>query len=39
MAVKLNSEIYLVKNIKMDRNYINVLSYSENQMLDLCRQN
>lgn len=34
-----NSEVYLVKNIKMDRNYVNVLSYSESQMLELCKQN
>lgn len=39
MAVKQNSEIYIVKNIRMDKNYINVLSYSESQMLDLCKQN
>ena len=38
MAVR-NSEVYLVKNIKMDRNYVNVLSYSESQMLELCKQN
>ena len=35
----LNSEIILVKNIRLDKDYINVLSYSESQMLDLCRQN
>lgn len=35
----LNSEIYLVQGIKLDRNYVNVLSYSENQMLELCKQN
>lgn len=34
-----NSEIILVKNIKLDKNYVNVLSYSEEQMLNLCRQN
>ena len=34
----LNSEIYLVQGIKLDRNYVNVLSYSENQMLELCKQ-
>lgn len=38
MAIR-NSEVYLVKNIKMDRNYVNVLSYSESQMLELCKQN
>ena len=37
--MKLNSKIMLVKNIKVDRNYINVLSYSESQMLALCEQN
>lgn len=36
---KLNSEIILVKNIKLDKNYINVLSYSESKMLELCRKN
>lgn len=36
---KLNSEIILVKNIKLDKNYINVLSYSESEMLELCRKN
>lgn len=35
----LNSEIILVKNIRLDKDYINVLSYSESQMLNLCRQN
>lgn len=35
----LNSEIYLVKGIKLDRNYVNVLSYSEEQMLELCKEN
>ena len=35
----LNSEIYLVQGIKLDRNYVNVLSYTENQMLELCKQN
>lgn len=37
--VPLNSEIILVKNIKLDKDYVNVLSYNENQMLELCRQN
>ncbi len=35
----MNSKIILVKNIKMDRNYINVLSYTESKMLELCEQN
>lgn len=34
MAI-LNSKIYLAKNIKLDSNYKNVLSYSESTMLDL----
>ena len=34
-----NSNIILVKNIKMDKKYRNVLSYSEAQMLELCRAN
>ena len=33
----MNSKILLVKNIHIDRQYTNVLSYSENQMLELCR--
>lgn len=35
----MNSEIILCKNIKMDRNYNNVLNYTEEQMVSLCRQN
>lgn len=35
----MNSKILLVKNIKIDREYTNVLSYTENQMLQLCREN
>lgn len=35
----LKSEIILCKNIRLDKNYINVLSYTENQMLSLCRSN
>ena len=35
----MNSNIILVKNIKIDRNYVNVLSYSESQMLTLCENN
>lgn len=35
----MNSKIILAKNIKMDRQYVNVLNYTENQMVDLCRQN
>ena len=34
-----NSNIILVKNIKMDKKYRNVLSYSETEMLELCRAN
>lgn len=34
-----NSEIILVKNIGLDKEYVNVLSYSEDQMLELCRKN
>lgn len=32
----MNSKIILVKNINMDRDYVNVLSYTEEQMLALC---
>ena len=35
----MNSKIWLVKNIKMDRQYTNVLSYTEEQMLQLCQEN
>lgn len=35
----MNSKIWLVKNIKMDRQYTNVLSYTEDQMLQLCQEN
>ena len=35
----LKSEIILCKNIRLDKSYINVLSYTENQMLTLCRSN
>lgn len=34
-----NSEIIICKNIKLDKNYTNVLNYTESQMLTLCRQN
>lgn len=33
----MNSKIILVKNINIDRQYTNVLSYTEAQMLELCR--
>ena len=33
----LNSEIILCKGIRLDKEYVNVLSYTENQMLTLCR--
>ena len=33
----MNSEIILCKNIKLDKNYVNVLNYTEEQMLNLCR--
>lgn len=35
----LHSKIILVKDINLDREYINVLSYTEKQMLELCRSN
>ena len=31
----MESKIILAKNINMDKNYINVLSYNENQVLEL----
>lgn len=33
-----NGEIILCNNIKLDKNYENVLSYSESSMVNLCRQ-
>lgn len=35
----MNSKIILVKNIHLDRQYTNVLDYTEVQMLELCNQN
>lgn len=35
----LNSEIILCKGIRMDKQYVNVLSYKQSQMLELCRSN
>lgn len=35
----MNSKILLVKNIHIDRQYTNVLSYREAQMLELCQAN
>lgn len=34
-----NSKIILVKNINLDRDYINVLDYTTEQMIELCNQN
>ena len=34
-----NSKIILAKNIKLDRNYNNVLNYTEQQMVELCTNN
>lgn len=35
----MNSKIILAKNIKLDRNYVNVLNYTTEQMLALCTEN
>lgn len=35
----MNSRVILSKNIKMDREYVNVLSYSEQEIVALCEQN
>ena len=35
----MNSKIILCKNIKLDRNYVNVLNYTETEMLNLCNSN
>ncbi|MEE0137743.1 hypothetical protein [Fusobacterium ulcerans] len=34
-----NSQIMICKNIRLDKSYKDVLSYTENQMLTLCQQN
>lgn len=34
-----NSQVILAKNIKIDRSYKNVLTYTESQMLSLCQTN
>ncbi len=34
-----NSQIILCKNIKMDKNYTNVLNYSETNLLSICEAN
>lgn len=35
----LKSKIILVENINIDRSYVNVLSYTESQMVSLCQAN
>lgn len=35
----MNSQIILVKDINIDKQYVNVLNYTESQMLALCRAN
>ena len=35
----MNSEIILCKDIKLDKNYTNVLDYTEEQMVTLCKAN
>lgn len=35
--MKMNSRIILCEGIKLDRDYVNVLSYSQSDMLSLCR--
>ena len=34
-----NSKIMICKNIKLDKNYQNVLTYTERQMVELCSSN
>lgn len=36
---ELKSKIILVKDIKLDKKYVNVLSYTESEMLELCQAN
>lgn len=35
----MNSQIILARNINVDKQYTNVLNYTESQMLSLCRAN
>ena len=35
----MDSRVILAKNIKLDKNYINVLDYNEQKMVDLCLNN
>lgn len=35
----LNSRVILAKNIKLDKDYKNILTYSESEMVDLCEDN
>lgn len=35
----INSKIMICKNIKLDKSYKNVLSYTESEMVDLCTEN
>lgn len=39
MALARNSKIILCSNIKMDREYKNVIDYTESQMVSLCQSN
>ena len=39
MATAMTSKIRLCKGINIDRNYVNVTDYSEQQMLNLCESN
>lgn len=36
---ELKSKIILVRDIKLDKKYVNVLSYTESEMLELCQAN
>lgn len=35
----MNNEVILAKNIKLDKNYVNVLDYNTQEMLALCNKN
>ena len=35
----MDSKVILAKNIKLDKNYINVLDYNEQKMVELCNSN
>lgn len=39
MSTKRNSKVILAKNISLDKEYVNVINYTESQMVALCESN